>query len=89
MDYYPLNLIFTQKDLYWLDQLMPGKKKTDVPTQKGLLERGVNGCRSRGGKNEGYVVNGKQDAAKFVRFNKLPPVLQISLQRYEFDLQVQ
>ena len=27
MDYYPLNKIFTQKDLYWLDQLMPGSKK--------------------------------------------------------------
>ena len=55
MDYYPLNLIFTQKDLYWLDQLMPGKKKTDVPTQKGRWK-----------KNDNYVVNGKQNAAKSI-----------------------
>lgn len=32
---------------------------------------------------------GKQDALKFIRFKKLPPVLQISLQRYEYDLNVQ
>lgn len=28
---------------------------------------------------------GKQDAKKFVRFKQLPPVLQVSLNRYEFD----
>lgn len=29
--------------------------------------------------------HGKQDAKKFIRFKKLPPVLQVSLNRYEFD----
>ena len=27
MDYKPLNKIFTQKDLKWLDQILPGAKK--------------------------------------------------------------
>ena len=27
MDYPPLNMLFSQKDLYWLDSLMPGAKK--------------------------------------------------------------
>ena len=30
-------------------------------------------------------IYGKQDARKFVRFIELPPVLQISLNRYDFD----
>ena len=70
MDYWPMNLLFTQKDLFWLDQLMPGKKKTDEPIRNGRLERGLNyigtlcGCRQRGSKNDSYVVNGKYDASK-------------------------
>ena len=59
MDYYPLNLIFTQKDLYWLDQLMPGKKKTDDP-----IPNGFGGCRRRKRKNDEYVVNGKNEGSK-------------------------
>ena len=70
MDYWPMNLLFTQKDLFWLDQLMPGKKKTDAPIRNGRLERGINyignvcGCRKRGRKNDSYVANGKYDASK-------------------------
>lgn len=29
--------------------------------------------------------HGKQDAKKFVRFTEFPPILQVSLNRYEFD----
>ena len=29
--------------------------------------------------------HGKQDAKKFARFKKLPPVLQVSLKRYIYD----
>ena len=29
---------------------------------------------------------GKQDTKKFIRFKELPPVLQISLNRYEYDV---
>ncbi len=29
--------------------------------------------------------DGKQPARKFIRFKKIPPVLQISLNRYEYD----
>ena len=32
-------------------------------------------------------MHGKQDAKKFIRFKSLPPVLQISLNRYDFDFQ--
>ena len=32
-------------------------------------------------------ILGKQDAKKFYRFKKLPPVLQISLNRFYFDYQ--
>ena len=31
--------------------------------------------------------HGKQDAKKYIRFKRLPPVLQISLNRFDFDLQ--
>ena len=31
--------------------------------------------------------DGKQPAKKFIRFKKIPPVLQISLNRYEFDIE--
>ena len=27
MDYWPLNMVFNQDDLHWLDSLMPGAKK--------------------------------------------------------------
>jgi hypothetical protein len=30
--------------------------------------------------------DGKQPAKKFIRFKKIPPVLQISLNRYEYDI---
>ena len=30
-------------------------------------------------------MHGKQDAKKFVRFKEFPPVLQVSLNRYQFD----
>ena len=29
--------------------------------------------------------HGKQDAVKFIRFKKMPPILQIQLRRYDFD----
>ena len=56
MDYYPLNTIFTQKDLYWLDSLMPGsKKKAKEALRKKQIRRSKGryfGCcgRGRGGK---------------------------------------
>ena len=31
--------------------------------------------------------DGKQPAKKFIRFKELPPVLQISLNRYEIDIE--
>merc|ERR1712080_210964 len=53
MDYRPMNRIFTQKDLYWLDQLMPGKKKNaeDGIKKKGAKVRTLSNCcglRKRG-----------------------------------------
>ena len=30
--------------------------------------------------------DGKQPAKKFIRFKNIPPVLQISLNRYEYDI---
>jgi len=33
--------------------------------------------------------HGKQDAERFVRFQRLPPVLQISLNRFTYDLEKQ
>lgn len=32
--------------------------------------------------------HGKQDAKKFIRFKELPPVLQISLNRFDYDMQL-
>ena len=32
-------------------------------------------------------TNGKQDARKFIRFKELPAVMQISLNRYEYDFE--
>ena len=32
--------------------------------------------------------NGKQDAKKFIRFKELPAVLQVSLNRYEYDFNI-
>ena len=47
MDYYPLNTIFSQKDLYWLDSLMPGsKKKVKEALRKKQRRRGK--CRTFG-----------------------------------------
>ena len=64
MDYYPMNLLFTQKDLYWLDQLMPGKKKTDMNTGTDSSKLGsLCGLRKRGRKNDTYEINGKADVA--------------------------
>ena len=67
MDYRPLNKIFTQKDLYWLDQLMPGKKKKSGAA---IRKNGVKGrtlsncCGLRSRKRDGYVIkNDNNDSA--------------------------
>lgn len=33
-------------------------------------------------------LHGKQDARKFIRFKEFPPVLQVSLNRFDYDFQL-
>ena len=77
MDYRPLNKIFTQKDLYWLDQLMPGKKKKagNATKRNGDQGRTISNCcglRKRGRKSDGYVINNGSTDSK-------PPGVALSL----------
>ena len=69
MDYRPLSMIFSQKDLYWLDSLMPGaKQKAKEHLRKKHKKRSrfrqishdsqqISGCcRSRRGRQGQYDV---------------------------------
>ena len=68
MDYPPLNMLFSQKDLYWLDSLMPGaKKKAKEHLRKKQRKRSkflsCGCCRSRRGRQVDEELNADKDMA--------------------------
>ena len=66
MDYKPLNKVFTQKDLKWLDQILPGAKKNtkdglNKTKKMGFKARALGCCGVRQRNAQSYDVDGNDD----------------------------
>ena len=66
MDYKPLNKVFTQKDLKWLDQILPGAKKNtkdglNKTKKMGFKARALGCCGVRQRNTQSYDVDGNDD----------------------------